>query len=441
MRSRNQWLHVLRGLALPFCVFIFCAGRFLWIIQTYSVNVFIGDQWDYNEPLLFHRQSAWTIFRWQCSPWRQGLGGLLSAWTGQLTHWDSRYESFIAGILIITACLLALYLKVRVSGKVTAWDALIPLFVLTPVQYETIVGVTHFSHGPLPLLFVLAFCVAWTIRAPKLKYAVLLPLTFASTYTGFGMFIGLLCPLALTLDMWTRRPEMSNSEKRSSAIALTLASLSLASFLIGYKTVDGVCPLHGFQNPLHYFLFAAFMFANFVGLKVPLALVPSILGGSALLLFVMGMFIFAIRKRQIIPLILISYSLLFAVGAAHGRMCLGLAAAVGSRYMIYLVPAFLGIYLLVSGYSCLIQDRAVSTAMLSILTILAVLSSLTINSVDRKDMTEFWQHRLEWRQCYLAEHNLSLCNQRTGATMYTYPDRIQEKINFLEAHQLNLFSQ
>lgn len=402
--------------------------------------MFVGDQWDYNEPTLFHRQSVWAIFRWQSGPWRQGLGGLLSSWIGPLTCWNSRYDSFIAGGLIIAACLLALYLKFRVSGKLTAWDSLIPLFVLTPVQYETVVGATHFSHGPLPLLFVIAFCLAWTIRRSALKYAALLLITFICTYTGFGIFVGLLCPFAIALDMWTRRREMQNSEKCASKVALALAGLSLASFLIGYRFADGVCPPHGLGSPVHYFLFAAFMFANFVGLKAPLALVSSILGGSGLLLFVLGVLLFAMRKRQIIPLVLISYSLLFAVGAAHGRMCLGLATAIGSRYMIYLMPAFLGIYLIMSGYDC-IKDRVMRTVMLSLLTVLALLSSFTINSVDRRDMAAIRRLRIEWRQCYLAEHDLSRCNQKTGATMYSYPDRIQTKIDFVEAHRLNLFSQ
>src|SRR6266849_1588092 len=118
-------------------VTLLCAGRLLWMIRTYAVNVFFGDQWLYNEPLLFQRQSAWTIFRWQSHPWRQGLGGLLSAWIGSVTQWNSRVESFIAGGLIIAACFLALVLKLRISGKLTMWDSLIPLFLLTPVQYET----------------------------------------------------------------------------------------------------------------------------------------------------------------------------------------------------------------------------------------------------------------------------------------------------------------
>jgi hypothetical protein len=423
----------------PALAILLCAGRLLWIIRTYSVNVFFGDQWLYDEPLLFHPQSAWTIFRWQSNPWRQGLGGLLSAWIGSATHWNSRVESFVAGGFIIAACFLALVLKVRISGKLTMWDSLIPLFLLTPVQYETEIGVTSLSHGPLPLLFVIFFSLAWTIKTLWLRYSVLIPLTFVATHTGFGMFIGFLCPLVIGFDWWTRRHEIPGSEKRISAIALTLAVLSLAFFFTGYQTADGVCGPHGLYPLLNYFLFTAFMLANFVGLKAPVILVPSVLGGSLLLVFVAGMLIFALQKRAIIPLFLISYSLLFAVGAAHGRMCLGLGAAVGSRYAIYLAPAFLGMYILVSdGVS--IRDPLARPSLGVALATLALVSSFAVHDADRAGMSAIQRHKSEWRACYLAEHDLLGCNKKTGAAPYSYPATIQSKLDFLQAHRLNLFA-
>jgi hypothetical protein len=420
-------------------VSLLCAWRLLWIIHAYSANVFIGDQWFYNEPLLFHRQSAWTIFRWQSHPWRQGVGGLLSAWIGSLTRWNSQVESFVAGGLIIAACFLALVLKFRISGKLRVWDSLIPLFLLSPVQYETVVGVTSLSHGPLPLLFTILFCLTWTIKTLWLRYAVLIPLTFVATHTGFGLFIGFLCPLVIAFHWWAQRGGMSRSENQINATAIALAVLSLAAFLVGYQPADGVCQPHGLYPPLHYFLFVAFMFANFAGWKAPLALVSSILSGALILAFVVGMLIFAFRKQATIPIFLISYSLVFAAGAAQGRMCLGLAAAIGSRYMIYLAPAFLGMYILVSdGVS--IRDPLARPSLGVVLAALALLSSLSIHATDRQEMSDIRRHKIEWRACYLAEHDLLDCNQKTGAKAYIYPDTIQSQIDFLQAHRLNLFA-
>ncbi len=438
MMDRARWGKFAHA-ANPALVMMLCAGRLFGIIRTYSVNVFFGDQWLYDEPLLFHPQSAWTIFRWQSHPWRQGLGGLLSAWIGSATHWNSRVESFVAGGFVIAACFLALVLKVRVSGKLTVWDSLIPLFLLTPVQYETEIGVTSLSHGPLPLLFIILFCLTWTIKAVWLRYSILIPLTFVATHTGFGMFIGFLCPLMIVFDWWTRRHEIPESEKLIRAVALGLAVLSLAFFFTGYQTADGVCAPHGLYPPLNYFLFTAFMLANFLGLKAPVILVPSVLGGSLLLIFVVGMLIFAFQKRATIPLFLISYSLLFAFGAGHGRMCLGLGAAVGSRYAIYLAPAFLGMYLLLSD-NVSIRDPLARPLVGAVLIAVALCSSLVVHDADRVGMSAIQRLKSDWKTCYLAERDLLDCNQKTGAAPYSYPATIQPKLDFLQAHQLNLFA-
>jgi hypothetical protein len=431
-----------------FAVFVLCASRLLWIVRTYAVNVFIGDQWFYHEPTLFHRQSVWTIFFWQSSPWRQGLGGLLSLWVGSLSHWNSRYESWIAACLIIAGCLLALCLKVKITGDLSAWDFLIPLFVLSPVEYQTVVGVTHYSHGPLPFLLVILFCFAWTIRLYFLKYPLIVTIGFLCTYTGYGVFIGILCPAVIALDLWTRWSETSKKERKTGIISLVFSFLTLSTFFYGFRFSDGVCPAHAFVNPatglvvsypnlLHHFLFVAFMFGNYVGLKATIILVPAVLGGSAILLFVIIELAISLRRRplQIVPFVLIAYSVLFAVTTAQGRMCLGLSAALGSRYMIYLVPAFLGIYLLAISN----RARMAHFIVLSILASVALSGSFSIHRSDQDDMAEIQRLRLGWSECYLFEHNLLDCNHKTGATIYSYPNTIQSQLDFLQRNHLNLF--
>jgi hypothetical protein len=447
--SRALAFSRLLRVAPPFLVLTLSAGRLLWIVQTYSVNVFVGDQWLYNEPTLFHRQSAWNIFRWQSTPWRQGLGGLLSAVVGPPTHWNSRDESFISAGLIIAGCVLALYLSARLKGEITAWDSLIPLFALSPIEYQSVVGVTHYSHGPLPFLLIIAFCLTWTIRRYALKYGLALIIAFLCTYTGFGVFIGVLCPLVICSDFWARRSSADKWETRACIMSLIISILSLTSFFYGFTFADGVCPPHAFSdpgtglavrypNPLHYFLFLAFMFGDFVGLKATISLVPSILGGSAVLILVLVALFFGLRRRPllVVPIVLITYSLMFAGATARGRMCLGLGAALGSRYMIYLAPAFIGMYLLAT--TC--ANNVARPILLAILAGLALLSSLTVHRSDRDDMAEFHRLRLEWKQCYLAEHDLVDCNRKSGATPYSYPDTIQDRIDYLEQKHLNFYS-
>jgi hypothetical protein len=321
--------------------------------------------------------------------------------------------------------------------------------VLSPVEYQTVIGVTHYSHGPLPFLLLILFCLAWTIRNHVAKYAWVVVLSFLSTFTGYGMCVGLLCPVIMAIDLWTRGSELSNRERWAGVISLCLSALVLICFFYGFRSSDGVCPPHAFfnpgtglptpyPNPIHYLLFMAFMFGNFVGLKATLALIPAILGGTAILFIVFAGLVASLRRNphQVVPFTLIAFSLLFAVMAAQGRMCLGLSAALGSRYMIYLVPAFLGLYLL----AITIADRIWRTVGLLVVASLALMSSVFIHGPDRNDMTEIRRLKIEWSQCYVSSHNLLECNRDSHAPSYSYPDTIQSQLDFLERNRLNFFS-
>ena len=414
--------------------------RLYRIVQQYSVNVFIGDQWIYNEPTLFHRQPAWTIFRWESPPWRLGLGGLISVWIEPLFRWNSRYESFLAVTIVAAACALTLLLKIKLSRReLAASDCLIPLLMLTPLQYESVVGGTHLSHGPVALLLLIGFCIAWTLPSPWWKYGTVVLIDFLATYTGFGVLIGLLCPLALSLSIW--RIEKHGKKERIVAIAALVLSIAiLASFFVGYTTAGASCSANeGFRtyNPLNYFLFTAFMFANVIGLKCTLALLSSILVGSAVLLFLASMFTYmaTIAEVNTASLLLMGYALLFAIATAYGRMCLGLGAALGSRYVIHLMPAFIGVYLFSIGR----PGRATRLLLTVVLAIVGSLS-LRLHPADQQIMSSISIHRKEWQRCYLAKHDLGGCNRETRATKFTYPDTIQDKIDYLEKHRLNLFA-
>ena len=333
------------------------AIRFFGYVRNYAVNIFISDQWDFNEPTLFYPKSLWAIFRWQHGPHRQGLGGLLSVAVDPLFQWNSRNESFVAATLIVFACALALYLKSRIASPLSFADALIPLLFLTPVQYETIVGATNYALGPIPLILVICFCLAWTLDSRPWKYSLVVLINFLAIYTGFGLFIGFLTPVLLGSEFWLSRTAIPEPSKAIRLLATVVSVLSIASFFfIDYKlnaAVDCFSPRPG--NPVDYSLFVAFMFANFAGIK-PRQLVPAILLGTGLLILVGAILVrIAVRLfrgRQLkaeytIPAILISYTLLFCAGTAYGRVCLGLGSGASIAIRdVNLIPAFFGIYLL-----------------------------------------------------------------------------------------------
>jgi len=426
---QQKWL----GVALPLLAFVLCATRFLLIVRTFAVNVFIGDQWEFQEATVFHPRSLLAIFRWQLGPHRQGLGGLLHAAIDPWFHWNARSESFVAAGIIIAACALALWLKVRIAGKLTITDTVIPILFLTPVQYEVIVGVTNYAHGPLPLLLLIALALAWTLPESRTRWTAILLLNFLSIYTGFGLLLGIITPLAITLEYFAKR-----QEPRRHAIAATIALMSLASFFIGYvRNPDAQCFSTELHSPLHYFLFSGFMFSNFLGIKATQELVLAILLGSGSLVLFAGVLMAITRRLQLVPFILLAYSLAFALLTAFGRTCMGLGAAQGSRYMTYLIPALLAVYL----FSLSIKDRMAHCALIASTCVLVTISGARIHNADMHAMANLRNGRVEWKACYLAEHDLVRCNRLTGANIYSYPDSIQTKLDILEQRRLNLFAQ
>ena len=445
LSKRNRNLDLLPGIAVA-SAFVLLAARLFGLVNLYAVNVFYGDQWDLNEATLFQHHSWWQIFRWQYGPHRQGLGGVFMKLFDPLTHWNSRYEAFAAATVIACACAAALALKQRLFGKIAYSDVITPLLFFTPVQYDTLLGATNPSHGPLPLLLIVLYCLAWTISSTYWKYAAVLSLNVLLIYTGFGLFMGFLTPLLLGLDFYRQR-------NRLALLSSVIAVLSLGSFFLGYRFNPAVeCFSPQLQGPQHYALFVGFMFSSFVNVYPAKVLVPAILLGSVLLVLVSvtagNALLKLLRtakpenkcefKESLVAAALLGYSLIFCFAAAYGRTCQGLAAAQQSRYMIYLVPAFFGLYLTALSAKVRIERRA----FVGIVLLLALLSSARVGSQEQRIMATNALQRRNWKECYLSGRGIQECDDRVGAFINWTPEPpdLQSKLDYLRRSHLNLYS-
>lgn len=419
--------------------FILLAVRLFHLVDLYAVNIFYWDQWKINEATLFQNHSWIEIFRWQYGPQRQGLGGIFSKLFGPPMKWNSRDEAFAMAAIIVCACLAAIWMKYRLFGNIVYSDVIIPLLFFTPVQYDSLVGTTNPSHGPLPLLLVVLYCLAWTITNSYWKYACVLVLNVLLIYTGFGLFMGLITPLLLGLAFYRDR-------NRLILISLAIAVISMVSFFIDFRFEPAVaCFSPQLQNPLRYAVFVCFMFSSFVNIypRPPLT-IPATLMGSELLIFASltaaNTFLKMFRGKageinQLVISALLGYSLVFCFATAYGRICLGPAAAHVSRYMIYLVLAFFGFYLAALSAKVKIERRIFVCLVL----LLALLSSTRLETQVQRSLSTWSQHRRDWRECYLSVHSIEQCDARTGLSIYWAPD-LQSKLDYLQSRNLNLFS-
>ncbi len=358
-------------------------------------------------------------------------------------QWNSRYEAFVVAGILCLACSMALWLKQRLFGNIIYADVAIPLLFLTPIQYQVLLESPNLSHGPLPLLLVVLYCLAWTIRDEGGRYVAVLAANFFLTYTGFGLFMGFCTPAFIAVYCWTCK-----QWSRLSVAALTIAIVSLASFFVGWRYDPAIqCFSPQPHNPIHYLLFVAFMLSTFVGVFVRQQLVPAILAGSLLLLIfaiACGNLIRRIWKERVARqpdftvLILMGYSLVFAFATAYGRVCIGLSQAQESRYSTYMILAFLGLYL--GALSTRIKlDRNVFTILI---VGLALVGSFPVRHSQRVAMAELRDHKIEWRDCYLSGKSIEECDLKTHFAINNSPEPpdLQWKLDYLKRQRLNLFS-
>lgn len=423
-------------------VFILLAVRMFRAVDLYAVNIFYCDQWVFNDATLFQNHSLLQIFRWQYGPHRQGLGGILLKLFEPLIQWNSRYEAFAIAGIIVCACLAALWLKCLLFGKIDYSDVIIPLLFFTPIQFDSLVGGANPSHGPLPLLLAVLYCVAWTIRNQFWKHATVLSLNILLVYTGFGLFMGLITPLLLGVQFYRRR-------SRTTLISLAIAVVSIGSFFIDYRSEPAVgCFSPHLQNPIKYVLFVGFMFSSFVNVHPTAGLVfVAMVVGLGLLAFLSltaGVaFAEFVRStsQQAGPLIisaLLGYSLAFCFATAYGRTCMGIASGQASRYMVYLILAFLALYFAALS----VPDEIKRRAFVSVVLLIALLSSARLESQAQRSLIAESQQRRIWRDCYLSAHTIDQCDAASGSFIYLPPEPpdLKSKLDFLQRNHLNLFS-
>ncbi len=424
-------------------VFIALAARLFRLTYRYAVNIFFWDQWVFHNADLFQTHSLWQMFRWQFGPHRLGVGPLLSTLIESHFAWNSRAASFLACGILVLAAAIALWLKKRLCGSLCITDVVIPVIFLSAAQYELIFINSNLAQ-PLPLLFITFYGLSWTIRNAYARWLVVLLINFLTTYTGYGLFLGVLTPVLLAADFW-----MTNPKPRATTVvfagSLLVACAAFASFIYDYKLQPGVsCFSLTPEAPAQYFWYTSLMFANFLGFK-DAGYMARLIGcaviawlGTALALDIRNIVGRASSRCEtsLVSSMLVVFTLAFAVTTSFGRVCLGLESARASRYITFLAPGIYGAYLqVVSG-----PNSKLRRGLLSVMTI-ALLTTIPIRAQDRGLMRYFSEIKHNWRECYLHNGSIHTCDRIAGYKIDPEPETVlQQKLNYLKRNKLNLFS-
>jgi len=420
------------------------AARILWMIDRHAVNVLFWDQFTFYQALA-ENANAWELFRWQHGPHRQGLPFLLTAALAHATDWNTRGDAFLVGAAVCAATALALWLRRRLFGPLHAADIAIPLLVLTPAQYGIFLHTPNLSHAAGPLVLLLVFCLAFTLRRRALRYPALVALDFLLIHSGFGIFAGALAPPLLCLC--ALRDARAGGARAAllpvACAALTL--LSIAIFAVGYDTRD-LDQVAGARPPLaSYALYVALMFANVLGLKG--ASVFAVLGGAlaaiAALAVAAEQLVRLVRsepspERRFAILALSSFSLLFAAATAYGRVALGFPGAQATRYVPLVVPALLAVYLRLQEIG-----RPWPRAALLVASALAIaFATFPMRASEARFMEHLSRGKRAWVEAYLATEDLAEANHRAGLKIFPHDaPEFPRMLAYLREHRLNFYAQ
>ena len=431
---RVTWILALIVLALTLRLFAF--------VDRYSVNLLYWDQWEFLAGL-FEGADYWTLFRWQHGPQRQGVVNLIMAIVLWATDWDARAISFAAAAVASLTALASLWLVKRVCETVTPWDAAVPLIFLTTANYETYTGAANLAHGPLPALFLIAYALTFTVPSHTSRATLIVLVNFLAINTGFTMLLSGITPVVLLLS--ALQPGLGTRERAAYGAALILSLATAALFFRGFVFVTAVdCYEFPHDRPWEYLSFAGRLLAR------PFNPAGRIGSGawhwhdaaaiaSAAAFFYAGFR--AVRGRGASTLwnvvsLLMAFTMAFAIVTAVGRVCLGLDGANSARYIPYVLPGILGVFIVLRSGLPAGRWRAV------VLGVFVLLCGVKETSRQpRGGATGNAAVKQAWRDCYLTLHDIATCDERAGGPTSPNAEAIhlQQKLDWLEARRYNLF--
>ena len=445
--SFNSWRVVLKYLFSPRVIILsslfYFSLRLLTFIQENSVNVLFWDQWDYYLPL-FNKKGIIDIFLWQHGPHRQGLAFVIESIIANLTRWNTSVISMASGVYLIAAAIVALLLKKRLFGSFHYADIVIPILVLTLSQYSNLIGDPNAAYGAFPLLLIFLYVYSWTISNKILRYSLVLLFNFFLIYSGFGIIAGIITITILLLDVYQNR-RFKQKGLALPIVSFSISVISLGSFFVDYRFYAAIDCFSFPHKPLwDYLFYIVLMFANFIGLKGFTA--TSLIGGFFIVLTLFFILIKNIRqilnkgifdeKLSLAIVVFISYSFFFAAAAAVGRVCSGVELAQRSRYMTYLIPAFLALY-----FQILKLGRTkIGVIGLSLFIVMIIFTEFQVLSKNEVDISDNVLGKKYWKSCYLQYEDVAYCNKKANFEIFPRPDEIKYRLEYLKEEKLNLFS-
>ena len=441
-------METLSGIARPKIVVLIALAvsvvRVFLFTQQFAVNMMFWDQWSIYSAF-FEERGLIDAFRLQQGPHRQGLGALLIFMVAHLTGWDSRADSYLVAAVLVAATIAALVLKYRLAGRFTWADVCIPLLFLNVNQSQTLTVVPNVSHSALPLLLVVLYALALTLKRAHIQMLVLSAINFLLLYTGFGIFAAFLTPVLFLLrSLAPARMGFEPATRRVWIAGLVLSVLALGTFFVDWRLLTAAdCAVFPHPRPLEYLVFAGLQISQGFAIapRAPQLEPANALAMGIGLIIALGSIVIALKtfasRRGVIVAFLISFSLLFVANTAVGRVCLGATQQpLSSKYSTLVLPMLLGLLLWASDQGRAWR-RSVGWGAVALLA-LSLVPPFYRNPYTLEPQL-FHDAKVKWSACYLAKLDPFECDIVAGYPMYPQTQTILPFLYDLEKNHLNLF--
>ena len=441
MRLSAPEAHLPTPLLVALALLLVLGARLIAYARRYSVDLLYWDQWDFLDGL-FHGEGALALAWHQHGPHRQGLGGIMLGLLYPATAWSTRAEVLVSACAVFLAAAFAVLLLARLSGPKSWLLPLAPLLVLTTGMGEVFVHASNPAHGPLPLLLVMGIGLAWTAKNAAVRSPLAASLGVVAIFTGFAFFAGVV-NLAL-LGVEYLRARRTRSPLWPSVLGLAATVLGLVAFFHGWRFAPAVdCFRFPDPRPAGYLEHFGLFLAHPFGLSR---------SGSwrTWTTFSLGIGMLALvaeSARRVVRaspgptsdvvLFLVGFTCLFGLNSALGRVCLGVESAAASRYVPYAIPGWLGVSLALSEWIPVLAARNLLLASVAAVAVRRQVQS----QPDYAYASAISSAKRQWAQCYRQNHQISLCDERTGFRIYPDPRAtgLEDKLRFLEDRRLSLF--
>jgi hypothetical protein len=262
--------------------------------------------------------------------------------------------------------------------------------------------------------------------------------------TGFTLLLGPVTPAMLLL--FASAPRLPPSARAAYAAGAAASIGALALLLKGFVFQPATnCFQFPHPRPLEYLPFAGSILTRTLGLyaddRTSAALVSAV-GIAVVALWAYATFQL-IRSRGDSVLwsvagVLLTFTVVFTLVTTVGRVCLGLYAASATRYIPYVLPGLLAVYLLPrSGEATRIRTTVLA------LFLAAVVGREVAAARNEAEAMYHATHKRRWVDCYLARHVVSECDVEAGGPIHPASEAtgLQGKLDWLEARRYSLFQE